>query len=147
MSSTPLPPASLATVLALLMPAQEGGIPGAGELGVGAYVESRLGDAQPVVAAGLAAFEERARQEGCEDLASLDASRAAQLLQEVAAEHPGFLESMIFHAYSGYYQQSPVMESIGLEARPPFPGGYALEAGDLGLLDRVRSRPRFYREP
>jgi len=39
-----------------------------------------------------------------------------------------------------------VVEAIGLESRPPYPKGYPLELGDLGLLDPVRNRPRFYRE-
>ena len=147
MSQTILPKASLAAVLDQLIPARDEGLPGAGALGLGAYVEARLGDAQPGVAAGLAALDHRAKEEGCEDFAGLGGPRAAELVQEVAAAHPGFLESMIFHAYSGYYQHPQVVEAIGLEARPPFPGGYGLEQGDLGLLDDVRSRPKLYREP
>jgi len=147
MAQTVLPQASFGAVLDQLIPARDDGMPGAGTLGLGAYVEARLGDAQPGVAAGLAALDHRAREEGCEDFAGLGGPRAAELLREVAADHPGFLESLIFHAYSGYYQHPQVVESIGLEARPPFPGGYGLEPGDLGLLDDVRSRSRLYREP
>ena len=147
MSKTVLPQASFGAVLDLLIPARDGSMPGAGALGLGAYVEARLGDAQPLVAGAVAALDDRAREEGCEDFAGLGGPRAAELLQEVAAGHPGFLESVIFHAYSGYYQHPQVVESIGLEARPPFPGGYGLEQGDLGLLDDVRSRPKLYREP
>ncbi|MCS5637325.1 MAG: gluconate 2-dehydrogenase subunit 3 family protein, partial [Myxococcota bacterium] len=121
-------------------------LPGAGALGLGAYVESRLGDARPLVATALSALDERAREEGSEAFAGLAGPRAAELLQEVGGSHPGFLESLIFHLYSGYYQHPQVVESIGLEARPPFPGGYGLEKGDLGLLDDVRQRARLYRE-
>ena len=147
MSQIAFSQATFGAVLDLLIPARDNGIPGAGALGLGAYVEEQLGDAQPLVGAALATLDDRAREEGCEDFAGLGGPRAAELLQEVAAGHPGFLESVIFHAYSGYYQHPQVVESIGLEARPPFPGGYGLEQGDLGLLDDVRSRPKLYREP
>ena len=38
------------------------------------------------------------------------------------------------------------MESLGMEARPPFPKGYEVEQGDWSLLDPVRARPKMYRE-
>jgi hypothetical protein len=146
MSETLLPAAAFGAVLDLLIPARGALLPGAGALGLGAYVEPRLGDAKAVVAAALAALDERVREGGGEDFAGLASAPGAELLQEVAGAHPGFLESLIFHLYSGYYQHPRVVESIGLEARPPFPDGYPLEKGDLGLLDGVRRRPRLYRE-
>jgi hypothetical protein len=45
-----------------------------------------------------------------------------------------------------YYRDDRVMRSLGLEARPPFPEGFAVEQGDWSLLDPVRARPKLYRE-
>ena len=40
-----------------------------------------------------------------------------------------------------YYRDDRVLLSLGVEARAPFPKGYALEQGDWSLLDAVRNTP------
>lgn len=45
-----------------------------------------------------------------------------------------------------YYRNDQVLESLGMEARSPFPLGNAVEQGDWSLLDPVRTREPFYRE-
>jgi len=45
-----------------------------------------------------------------------------------------------------YYRDDRVMRSLGMEARPPFPNGFEVEQGDWSLLDRVRARPKLYRD-
>jgi hypothetical protein len=44
-----------------------------------------------------------------------------------------------------YYQDSRVLQSLGLDARPPFPAGHEVEAGDWTLLEPVQRRGPFYR--
>jgi hypothetical protein len=44
-----------------------------------------------------------------------------------------------------YYRDDRVMQSLGLEPRPPFPKGHVVEQGDWSLLDAVRARPPMYR--
>ncbi len=44
-----------------------------------------------------------------------------------------------------YYRDDRVMQSLGMEVRPPFPKGFEVEQGDWSLLDPVRARPPFYR--
>jgi len=44
-----------------------------------------------------------------------------------------------------YYRDDRVMQSLGMELRPPFPKGFEVEQGDWSLLDPVRARPAFYR--
>jgi DNA-binding phage protein len=44
-----------------------------------------------------------------------------------------------------YYRDDRVLRSLGLELRPPFPQGYALEQGDWSLLDPVKARPSMWR--
>ena len=67
-------------------------------------------------------------------------------MNEVAASHPGFVESLVFHVYTGYYQHPRVSVAIGLKAEPPYPGGFELEVGDLDLLADVRERGKLYRD-
>ena len=45
-----------------------------------------------------------------------------------------------------YYQDDRVMQSLGMEPRPPFPEGFEVEQGDWSLLDPVRGRPKLYRD-
>jgi hypothetical protein len=45
-----------------------------------------------------------------------------------------------------YYRDARVMESLGMEARPPFPKGYELEQGEWSLLDPVRDRGKMWRD-
>ena len=50
------------------------------------------------------------------------------------------------HTVTCYYQDDRVLAAIGLEARPPFPKGYDVPAGDLSLLEPVRRRGSIVRE-
>ncbi|HEY2033553.1 MAG TPA: hypothetical protein VGH02_07665, partial [Rhizomicrobium sp.] len=45
-----------------------------------------------------------------------------------------------------YYRDERVVRSLGLEPRPPFPKGHALEHGDWSLLDPVKARPTMWRQ-
>ena len=44
-----------------------------------------------------------------------------------------------------YYRDDRVMQSLGMEARSPFPQGFDVEQGDWSLLEPVRKRGRMYR--
>jgi hypothetical protein len=44
-----------------------------------------------------------------------------------------------------YYRDDRVLRSLGLELRPPFPKGHALEQGDWSLLEPVKARPSMWR--
>jgi len=129
-----------------LIPARGDSLPGAGSLGIGAYVAEKLGDTEPFVAAGLEALDRLARERGAAGFADLPVAERASVVSEVDENQPGFVRSLLFHAYSGYYQDLRVAAAIGLAPRPPFPQGYELESGDLGLLDSVRKREKLYRD-
>ena len=121
-------------------------LPGAGELGLAAYVEQVLDGApglRPLIARGLAQADERARG----DFASLPPADRRGVLGELESALPGFLPSLVFHTYVAYYQDPRVRRALGLEARPPHPLGYEMEPNDLSLLDPVQARPKLYREP
>ena len=76
---------------------------------------------------------------------ALGAERQA-LLDEVRGDEPKFLRDLALQPVTLYYQDDRVMEAIGLEARPPFPKGSEVVAGDLSLLDPVRARGQVYRD-
>jgi hypothetical protein len=145
MADQRLPESTFITLLDELIPARDESLPGAGSLGLGEAIESKLGDAKPLIAAGLAALDSKASDLGATSFAELPAEARAALIPEVAAAHPGFLETLVFHLYTAYYQNPRVIAAIGLKPEPPYPGGYELEQGDLGLLEPVRRRKNLYR--
>jgi hypothetical protein len=140
--------ATLAAVLDCLIPADAArGLPSAGALGLADYVAGRLGDALALIRPGLAALDASARARGATRFADLDRTERDALLRAHAASDPGFLPALVFHTYAGYYQSPTVLEALGLEGRPPHPKGYTIGPDDPLLLDPVRARAPFYREP
>ena len=134
---------------AIIPPAENGRLPGAGELGLVDYIAltlQRSPELAPAVAGGLSLLDDLAAARGSHGFAALgDTDRAAVLSESVTGE-PAFLPSLIFHSYVAYYQNDRVIEALGLEPRPPFPKGYEIEPNDLSLLDEVRERSRLYRD-
>lgn len=147
MTNDALPERTFTALLDELIPARDASIPGAGSLGIGEAIEPKLGDASALVASGLADLDAKARERGAVDFAELAPDERASLVGEVATAHPGFIELLVFHAYTTYYQNPRVAIAIGLGPDPPYPDGFELEEGDLGLLDPVRQRDKkMYRD-
>jgi len=136
---------------AIVPPAPDRGLPGAGELGVADYVAQVVSDSPelgPALLAGLDAADAAARERGADDFASLPPSDRSDVLQSLDTTAPGVVPVLLFHGYTAYYQNGRVMEAFGLEPRPPHPKGYTLESGDCSdLLERVQARGTLYREP
>jgi hypothetical protein len=141
---------ALACVLDEIIPrSDDGALPGAGELGLVAAIERaliRTPDLKVAVDAGLAALERQALERGAASYPALPRAERREILDAVVGAQPAFLPGLVFHSYTSYYQHPRVLEALGLEPRPPFPRGYAVQAGDFGLLDAVRRRRRIYRE-
>ena len=133
----------------IIPPSADTQMPGAGEIGLVAYIEQALHkspDLRPTIAAGLAAADGLAADRGARDFATLAEAQRSGVLEELATAHPGFLPSLIFHTYVGYYQHPQIAAALGIEAHPPFPAGFPMEQGDLSLLDVVKKRPKMFRE-
>ncbi len=134
----------------IIPPSDDGRLPGAGELGLVDYIEEvaqRAPELEPVLARGLEALDTIANRRDPRGFAALSKPDRAEVMNELAATEPAFLPGLIFHTYVGYYLNGRVIEALGLEARPPHPKGYEMEAGDLTLLDAVRQRQNLYRQP
>ncbi len=134
----------------IIPPSPDGRRPGAGEVGVARYVDDVLRPTPPLhrmIVEALAALDAIARRRGGERFTALAPAERAAALDELASSEQSFPPFLVLHAYAGYYQQPQVLEALGLEARPPHPGGYATIEGDLpSLLEPVRQRGRMYRD-
>lgn len=83
--------------------------------------------------------------EAAGSLAALPRDQQIACLTRLRGENPGpfvVLEAVVARAY---YRDARVLEALGLEPRPPFPGGFEVEQGDFSLLEPVKARGRLYR--
>jgi len=136
----------LVEVLDAIIPPGEGGdLPGAGELGLGETLQRKAPELVPLLVDGLDALQEEMENRQGSDFGGLTVPEKRLLLEHLGSQQPAFLPAVLFQTYTNYYQHPRVLVALGLEARPPYPGGYELESGDLDLLDPVRKRPPIYR--
>jgi len=77
--------------------------------------------------------------------AALDAPRRNAVAATLRAEGGRAVGVVTRIVLLCYYRDDRVMLSLGLEPRPPFPKGHAIEQGDWSLLDPVRRRKPFWR--
>jgi hypothetical protein len=141
---------SLASLLdEIIPPSSDGKLPAAGGLGVIAYVESALQQMpvlKPPIVQGLSVLEEVAGRCKSERFASLAKRDRLEVLEELASVDAAFLPTLTFLAFVGYYRDGRIVEALGLEPRPPHPGGYEMPPNDFSLLDQVRKRAKLYRD-
>ena len=135
-------------LLGMIVPASaDGRKPSAAEVDVLAYIVEREADSLPTLREELDALAARAQAQTGRAFLDLTAAEQQRVVADARAEAPEFLRGLALHTVTSYYQDDRVLEALGMEARPPFPQGYDVRPGDLSLLDPVRRRTPFYREP
>lgn len=90
------------------------------------------------------ALEHIAALSGC-PLAALDAERREAVARQFRDTGGPAAATLIRVVLQCYYRDDRVLRSLGLEPRPPFPKGHALEAGDWSLLEPVKAREPMWR--
>jgi hypothetical protein len=118
------------------------GVPGADDPAILDDIVKSLGRDLPLVREALAAIA--AKSVGA--FAGLDRDKREALINDYytsGGAAPAALGRVILGAY---YRDDRVLLALKLEARAPFPKGYALEQGDWSLLDAVRHRPPLWRD-
>jgi hypothetical protein len=135
------------TVLDMIIPAGDGGrFPSAAEMDVLGYIaktEPQLLENLRIELDRLNSVSRDLHEVAFGDVTDLT---RRELLDEIRGAEPLFLSDLALQTVTLYYQDDRVMEAIGMEARPPFPKGYEVVAGDLSLLDPVRDRGQVYRD-
>ena len=133
----------LAVLAAMIIPASaEYDVPGADDAAIQADIIATLGrDAAPVAEA----LDHLARLAG-RPLIELDAVLRETIAEEFRATGGVAATTLVRVVLQCYYRDDRVLRSLGLELRPPFPKGYALEQGDWSLLDPVKVRPSMWRK-
>ncbi len=132
----------LRIIAGVMIPAStEYGVPGADDAIIQADIVATLGRDTGMVRQAL---DQLARLAGM-PLADLDAARREMVAAEFRASGGAAVATLARVVLQGYYRDDRVVRSLGLELRPPFPKGYALEQGDWSLLDPVKARPPMWR--
>jgi hypothetical protein len=132
----------LRTIAAMIVPASdEYKVPGADDPTIQADILATLGrDTQRVGEA----LDHLARLAGTR-LAQLDQARRDAVAKEFRTTGGTAAATLIRVVLQCYYRDDRVLRSLGLELRPPFPKGHALEQGDWSLLEPVKARPSMWR--
>ena len=76
---------------------------------------------------------------------SLDLQARESILRGLEADHADVLQGAVAQILIRYYGADAVVEALGLETRPPHPGGYVLGETNWALLDPVREMNSIYR--
>ena len=139
---TPLQRDDLRIVAAMIVPAsEEYAVPGADDAAIQADILATLGRDAALVRDAL---DHLARLAGM-PLADLGESAREKVATQFRASGGPAAVTLTRVVLQCYYRDDRVLRSLGLELRPPFPQGYALEQGDWSLLDPVRARPSMWR--
>jgi hypothetical protein len=138
---------ALAAALDAIVPrSPDGRMPGAGEIGLAAQIGNAAPGVRNVVVAALAALDALAARRGHAGFAAVPADGRADVVAELAAAHGALFGGLVFQAYAAYYQQPRVIETLGLEARAPYPKGYEVAPLDPALVEPVRRMGKRYRD-
>lgn len=143
-------PATLRAILnTLIPPAEDGRLPGAGDIGiedmVGAELRSTADGADEWAKILRLAHQGAAAREQ-PDFQSLAGAERTDVLRALQSAEPDAFAALVASACKAYYQHPRVVVAIGLEDRPPFPAGYTVDETDPSLLAPVRRRSAMYKK-
>jgi len=140
---TPAESRDLRCVAGMMIPASsEFDVPGADDPTIFADIVATMGRDTAHVREALSALVKLAGGA----FADLDAARRETLAMAWREQGGAALATLSRVILQCYYRDDRVLNSLGLEPRPPFPKGHTLEQGDWSLLDPVRERPKMWRD-
>ena len=136
---------TLAILVDMMIPANDV-MPSAADPDIFSVILSYLADAAEDIGKGIAALNALSLERYKKSFLTLDDESRGAIVSDFMAQYGEPVMQLQIHTVSSYYMNDRVLEALGLEARPPFPGGYEMEPSDWSLLDPVRQRPKMYRE-
>jgi len=135
---------TLAVLVGSMIPASdEHGMPGADDPLIFADILKSLGRETPAIQQLIGLLDQGAGG----SFANLPIEQHQSVLEPVREKHPLLLAALITATARCYYRDDRVMESLGMEARPPFPKGFEVHEGNWALLDPVKARGPIWRNP
>lgn len=135
--------ALLVATLNRIVPA-DGEMPGAGDLGIAAFVESVVADSarhRRLLMDGLVQIELVASERGA-SFAALGEAAQIDVLKVVEEASPTFFQGLVIQAYRGYYTDETVCSLLSYRA--PNRADYDPLPFDESLLEPVRQRGQIW---
>lgn len=138
---------TLAALLSTMLPANaEMDLPPAGDpLIVDDILASIRAGSFSSIVDGLQALDEAAIGMHECSFSDIEADARTEVFESFQHSHSGFVRLLGSIALQCYYRDDRVMESLGMEARAPFPEGFEIEQGDWSLLDPVKEKGPIYK--
>jgi len=137
----------LEILMGMMIPAsQEFGIPGADDAQIFANIISKTVPYHALIAEELGGLNKLSESRCGDVFSDIDSDQRSALMQEFDRSNSLLSRVLLSIAVQCYYQDDRILESLGIEARSPYPAGYEVEQGDWSLLDPVRQREKLYRE-
>ena len=138
----------LTAVINRIIPSKDQ-MPGAGDLGIGAFIEGVVAENSGLTRMfneGLAEIAVAAGPNPTEAFESLSAVSKDELLRTVETALPAFFDQLVLQTYNGYYTNPEVFKAIGYQLPdPPVPGAQPALL-DESLLDQQRNREPFWKK-
>ncbi len=139
---SPLHSADLRRIAGIMIPADETyGVPGADDPAIFDDLLSTLG--RDLLHVRIALQQLAVLAGG--PFSSLPPCRAEQLAASFLATNTLEVSTLGRLILQCYYRDERVLHALGVDPRPPFPRGQALEQGDWRLLEAVRTLPPMWR--
>lgn len=140
---TPAEARDLRRLAGFMVPASaEYDVPGADDEAVFADIVRSLARDRDPVRAALAMLREIAGG----NFVDLDDAKAEAVAMTLLRHEGPMITALGRAVLQCYYRDDRVFRALGLEPRPPYPKGRALEQGDWSLIDAVRGRSRMWRD-
>jgi hypothetical protein len=123
----------------------EGELPGAGALGLAAFLENAVG-ANPrtrrLFTDGLARIEIAAVRRSSDGFTQLSGDDRDTALRDVEERYPLFFDALVRQCYNGYYTNPQVQDLVGHQR--PSAAEYVYQPLDESLLEPQRDRAPFW---
>lgn len=129
----------------IVPPSEEHKVPGAGDREICKAVLHDAGERVGQLIEILDTVDAFSRSNSGESLFSLASVQRETVALAFRSTQARFADRVANWVVQAYYRDDRVLNSLGIEARPPFPQGYDVEQGDWAKLDTVRNRAPFYR--
>ena len=136
----------LALVGAVIPAAAEFGTPGADDPAIAADILATARPYHATVARALGEIESTAVNRYDAPYADLDAATRAGIASDLSRSRFAGVGTLVTITVQCYYRDDRVMQSLGMEPRPPYPDGFDIPHGDWSMLEPVRQRGRIYKE-
>lgn len=137
---------TFAVLVGMMIPADgEYGVPAANDAKILANILSRTEEMR-FLSDAIQSLDELSRGRHEARFSALEGDVRVTLLEEFSSQRQPFVGALFSIVSQCYYQDDRVLESLGMQARPPYPDGFTLEQGDWSLLEPVRQRPKMYRK-